>query len=116
MLIGALGTAKNKAIKIDLPGLAVCEVERAEGGRKRKRAEAGEKHTSTSKRGGHGHGAQVDLRLIRCHGEGCSFVGCFARVDGKARCCDFAGVMAEHGWGLYLAAKCQVSPICPFSK
>ena len=72
-LIGALGTDENKAIKIaladhhrvnrcfDLLGLIYpiwpsVELKDAEVGKKRKRVGAGDKLTSTSKRGGRGRG------------------------------------------------------------
>jgi hypothetical protein len=80
-LIGPLGTAKNKVIKValanrhrvnrcfDLLGLTYpdwpfVELKDAEGGKKRKRAKEGDKLMGTSKRGGHGHGRAGDLRLI----------------------------------------------------
>jgi hypothetical protein len=72
-LIGALGTAKNKVIKIaladhhrvnrcfDLLGLVYpdwpsVELKDAEASKKRKRAKVGDKLMSMSKRGGHSRG------------------------------------------------------------
>jgi hypothetical protein len=133
-LIRALGTTKNKVIKIaladrhrvnwcfnllrlvylDWPSV---ELKDAEGGKKRKRVEAGDKLMSMSKRGGRGRG----------HAGG-SMVDHVAMAKVAASSATSLVPVVRHGtvislepWmsmvgGLYLVVKCQVFPGCLFYK
>jgi hypothetical protein len=133
-LIGALGTTKNKAIKIaladrhrvnrcfDLLGLVYpdwpcVELKDAEGGKKRKRAEAGDKLMSMSKRGGHGcgraRGSMVDHVAMAKVAASSAASPVAAARPGTVISLEPRTSMVG---GLYLVIKCQVFPSCLFCK
>jgi hypothetical protein len=111
------GSEGGEVLQVVVDEEPCVELKDAEGGKKRKRAEAGEKLTSMSKRGGHGRG--------RARGSMVDHVA-MAKVAASSAASPVAAarpgtVISLEPWtsmvgGLYLVVKCQVSPGCLFCK